>query len=123
MFTNVISNYNEKNNTWTFRSNFGIGFKSYIENYVMGKKKSDQLFRSISFSEITVDSFFLLELSVIVRMIIDGNTKYSSWVNHKSLKNLLEVILYVAILIMIQQEYGQQIQLQECSEMKVILEH
>jgi len=93
MFTNVTSNYNDKNDTWTFRGNFGIGFKAYIDNYVLGKKKSVQLFRSYSFSEITIDSFFLLELSVIVRMIIDGNTKYSSWVNHKSLKNLLEVIL------------------------------
>jgi hypothetical protein len=93
MFTNVSHNYNEKNDTWTFRANFGIGFKGYIENYVMGKKKSDQLFRSISFSEITIDSFFLLELSVIIRMILDGQTKYSSWVNHKSLKSLLDVIL------------------------------
>ena len=93
MFTNVSHNYNEKNDTWTFRANFGIGFKAYIENYVMGKKKSDQLFRSISFSEITIDSFFLLELSVLVRMILDGQTKYSSWVNHKSLKSLLDVIL------------------------------
>ena len=93
MFTNVSHNYNEKNNTWTFRANFGIGFKGYIENYVMGKKKSDQLFRSISFSEITIDSFFLLELSVMIRMILDGQTKYSSWVNHKSLKSLLDVIL------------------------------
>ena len=93
MFTNVSHNYNEKNDTWTFRANFGIGFKGYIENYVMGKKKSDQLFRSISFSEITIDSFFLLELSVMIRMILDGQTKYSSWVNHKSLKSLLDVIL------------------------------
>lgn len=93
MFTNVTSNYNEKNDTWTFRGNFGIGFKAYIDNYVLGKKKSVQLFRNYSFSEITIDSFFLLELSIITRMIIDGKLKYSSWVNHKTLKNLLEVIL------------------------------
>lgn len=93
MFTDVKSSYNEKNDTWTFRGNFGIGFKAYIDNYVLGKKKSVQLFRSYSFSEITIDSFFLLELSVIARMIIDGNLKYSSWVNHKTLKSLLEVLL------------------------------
>ena len=93
MFTNVKSSYNEKNDTWTFRGNFGIGFKAYMENYVLGKKKSVQLFRSYCFSEITIDSFFLLELSVIARMIIDGNLKYSSWVNHKTLKSLLEVLL------------------------------
>lgn len=93
MLTDVKSSYNEKNDTWTFRGNFGIGFKRYMENYVLGKKKAVQLFRSYSFSEITIDSFLLLELSVIARMIIDGNLKYSSWVNHKTLKSLLQVLL------------------------------
>ena len=93
MFTNVTMTLDEKRNVYSFRGNFGVGFKAYIENYVLGKKKSNLLFRSISFMEISIDSFFLLELSMIVGMILDGKTAYSSWVNHKTLKNLNDLLL------------------------------
>lgn len=93
MFTNVSMTLDEKRNVYSFRGNFGVGFKAYMENYVLGKKKSNLLFRSISFMEISIDSFFLLELNIIIGMILDGKTAYSSWVNHKTLKNLNDLLL------------------------------
>lgn len=93
MFDNVSYKYDEKTQVYTFSSNFGINFRGFIMNSIVGRKKFDLLFRNLSFKEIVIDSFFLLELNEICKYILNGEAPYTSWVNLKAIKALQKVLM------------------------------
>lgn len=92
MFDGVRYSYDAKTQVYTFGSNFGINFRGYIMNSIVGSKKFDLLFRNLNFKEIVIDSFFLLELNEICKYIIGGEAPFSTWVNQKAIKALHELI-------------------------------
>lgn len=77
---------------YTFRGMFGVNFRGFIRNTVLGDKKANLLFRELSFKEIVIDSFFLLELREILERITTGEYGFTSWVNVKALQELLDII-------------------------------
>lgn len=85
----IKSKYDESTKVYKFSGNYGRRFKRVVEELI-GSKKLLKVFRSISGGEITIDSFFLLELKHIIIDIL-GNRRTSS-VNKKTLTNLLEHI-------------------------------
>ena len=93
MFDNVNMIYDNKNQIYTFKGMFGVNFRGYILQSVLGQKKTDIIFRKLSFNEIVIDSFFLLELTEICNYILNGEGPYSSWINVKSVKKLYEIIM------------------------------
>ena len=93
MFDNVTYKYDEKTKVYTFTSNFGINFRGFIMNSIVGRKKFDLLFRNLNFKEIVIDSFFLLELNEICKYIINGEAPFSTWVNQRAIKALHELIM------------------------------
>ena len=58
MFDGVRYSYDAKTQVYTFSSNFGINFRRYIMNSIVGSKKFDLLFRNLNFKEIVIDMDF-----------------------------------------------------------------
>ena len=67
----ITTTHNDKNNTYTFRGLFGSMFRNYLNKNILSKKKVALLFRSLSNTEVTIDSFFLLELREILIDILN----------------------------------------------------
>jgi len=84
--------YDAAREIYTFRGMFGVNFRGFIRNTVLGDKKANLLFRELSFKEIVIDSFFLLELREILERITTGTYGFTSWVNVKALQELLDII-------------------------------
>ena len=81
-----------KNNTlYTFKGNYGNAFKSVMDKNFLPMKKIDSLFTKINSNEITIESFFMLELYTIIKTMVDSRKMFSR-VNKKALANLLVTI-------------------------------
>lgn len=111
MFDDIHMIYDSKNQIYTFKGMFGVNFRGYVTNSIIGQKKADLLFRKLSFNEIVIDSFFLLELAEICKYIINGEGPYSSWINVKSIKKLFDKIVTETWMSPNEYDYGSKFKL------------
>ena len=88
----ITTTHNDKNNTYTFRGLFGSMFRNYLNKNILSKKKVALLFRSLSNTEVTIDSFFLLELREILIDILNNDHGFNIRVNARSMQKMLEEI-------------------------------
>ena len=92
MIPGIITSYDESKLRYTFRGYFGVRFVGIIKRKILSDKKIKQLFIKISTTEITIDSFFILELREMLNEIINGDYGYNFDVNVRAIKSLIKKI-------------------------------